>query len=352
MKLKPVFSALVLLVATFLGGQVSTGFAQGEGPRVESVFVASTRLVDGPGSLAIRTNGILHFDRYDITIPASHRVSGVSASFSVSEPTKIDTPGAFGRSVVASPVDGSTTREVMVYVPGYNTGFEESLIRAAQIGADLNVPANLVLFAWPSGNRLDRYAQDVQSAIDAETALADLLRTLARSRVSRIVLIGHSLGADLVMGALARLQASGSSVVFAKIGGIALLSPDIAVDHFRATMQQLHRDAPPVVVYLSKNDWALRLLSDITDKKVRLGSVIDPEELSDLRLSVVDVTQGGGVDLAGHFAVVTQPNVLAAINAQRHPDLIGFVNDLKRGVIAGASVTTHGRMTHILLQGL
>jgi esterase/lipase superfamily enzyme len=51
---------------------------------------------------------------------------------------------------VASRVDASPKREVLVFIHGFNTTFEYATRRAAQVAADLGFNGAPVVFSWPS----------------------------------------------------------------------------------------------------------------------------------------------------------------------------------------------------------
>jgi len=47
--------------------------------------------------------------------------------------------------------------QALVYLYGYNVGFEDAAIQAAQIGFDLKVPGATAFFRWPSKDRAGRW---------------------------------------------------------------------------------------------------------------------------------------------------------------------------------------------------
>ncbi len=341
-------AGLALAFAISFAIAVSTAAPLRAAPQtVETVYVASVRAVDGPGSLATLNAGALHFSTAEVTIPGSHRPGGLSVEMTVEPAVSFAGKAEFTQALVAH-----GTREVVVLVHGFNTGFDESVRRAGQIGADFDVPASMVLFSWPSGNRLDGYEKDLARAAEARDDLKDLLQTLARSGVSRIVMIAHSLGATLAMDTLAEMRTEGASQVFAKLGGVALMSPDMPIEDFRAAMKRLGNASDKVVAYLSKGDWALQLVADVTDKRPRLGSLADPEVLADIDMTVVDVSAVPGSDLTGHYAVGGQAGLVAAINRMEKPDFIGFARMVEAGGLAGANVERHSPLVYITLPKL
>lgn len=340
------FALLTLL--TGLGASVPTLAGQA---RIETVFVASARLVDGPGSLATRNSGDLHLVSIDVAIPATHRPGGVSSDFKTTDTTSFPSVPSFANAAARQAANQFGTREILVYVHGYNTGYDESVIRAAQIAADLDLPSSMVLFSWPAGNRLDAYGPDVERSHQASRNLEVLLRGLASSNVSRIVIMAHSLGADLATDTLARMARNGAGTLRNKLGGLVLLSPDVSMQDFVPAMRRIETLGRPVIIYASKGDWALQLLTEITDQKLRLGSITDPSLLSNLKVTLVDVSKAS-TDLIGHFPIATQPRLMALINRLKKPDLIGLVSMLKQGEWPNTVVEQFGRATYIGLPRL
>jgi esterase/lipase superfamily enzyme len=72
------------------------------------------------------------------------------------------------------------TRDVLLFVHGYNTRFEEAVYRLAQIVHDSRAPALPILFTWPSRGRLLAYTYDRESGNYSRDALEAVLQTLAK----------------------------------------------------------------------------------------------------------------------------------------------------------------------------
>lgn len=316
----------------------------------ETIYVASTRLLDGPGVLATRSDGTLHFDTNSVGIPFEHRPGRVSPDFVVKHGRTFGNKAAiFARAVLQAARSQHGTSEVMVMVPGYNTGFTEALVRMGQIEADFEFRAPIVLFAWHSANRLDAYDADIERAGEAAIGLEALLRALTAAGASRVVLVGHSLGAKLAVDAVTRVKAGGRNAVLKSLGGIVLLSPDMATEDFVGAMKQLGGTARKVSVFASHSDIALQMLRPLSDGRERLGATEDLASLKSVPLTLIDVTAAGGLGLAGHFAAMTQPRVIAAINAMKRPDLASFAELARNGGVVGAGVTQIGAMTVVVL---
>src|SRR5206468_8750059 len=55
---------------------------------------------------------------------------------------------------------GEKVRMAMVYIHGYNTGFKEAALRAAQIGFDIACTGPVAFFSWPSRGTFEDYKPD------------------------------------------------------------------------------------------------------------------------------------------------------------------------------------------------
>jgi esterase/lipase superfamily enzyme len=87
--------------------------------------------------------------------------------------------GAF-LAELASHLSGrvGSNRDVLLYVHGFNTGYDEARFRLAQIVEDGRFGGVPVLFAWPSTNNLLDYGAAKENATISRDALAKLIRQL------------------------------------------------------------------------------------------------------------------------------------------------------------------------------
>ena len=100
--------------------------------------------------------------------------------------------------------DGST---IVVFVHGYNQSYQEALFRMAQMSIDSGLNAVPILFSWPSEANIPGYVADRDGATYARDDLVDLLTMLGRIPSGHNVLVmGHSMGAWLVMESLRQLR--------------------------------------------------------------------------------------------------------------------------------------------------
>lgn len=320
-------------------------------PRTETVFVASTRAASGPGAEA------LTFAAYDVAIPPARepgdephppvlRVDRLRDFLMAGE--RRYTAAEFSQAVnaEAAAVSNGPT-EVLIFVHGFNTTFVESLVRVAQIGNDLDLPSAHVLYAWPAQDRILAYLDDTRRAAEARDGLIALLRAVAASRTQRIVLVGYSMGAAIVIDALTQMRATGLVGTFAKLD-VVLLSPDLDLIDFRERAGGIGGLPRPLVVYGSSRDLPLQMIARfVGNGRPRLGALPDPNLLADFEMTYVDVADVGHTGY-GHFAVGSAPALIAAINAMQRPDLVNFAIDTA-GAIPGATVKTYGSLAYVTL---
>lgn len=239
--------------------------------------------------------------------------------------------------------------EVLLYIHGYNTTLEASVRRLARIAHNLDVDVTPVVFTWPAMHSLLAYRHDREAAAASVDELAAALETLALGGATRIQIVAHSMGADLLMQALRRLKAA-NSVVLRRLDGVALVSPDIDPEGFLDAARALGSLPQPFTIYTCPDQCIFRLAGALLDERPRLGGRVDPQLLSHLSLTLVDPTEVSppGV-VATHFPLASSGPLTAAIKAMAEPDIAGFGPYAAAGHVASSVVTRFGRMTLVRL---
>lgn len=316
-----------------------------------TVFVASTRLVDGLGRLAAEPVEGLRYSVYTVEAPDTHRPGRLSPHFRIAgEQRLLRTSKDFSTAILEHADSAFGSDEVLVYVHGFANSFGDSLNRAAQIAIDLDIPASTVLYAWPSANRVPFYARDVDQAAASRDGLARLLRELAASSASRIVVAGHSLGARLALETLVDLARQGRhETLFRKLGGLALLAPDIAAKDFDSLLRQAPALAGKVVVYGSSRDLVLRNAPALDGVGLRVGDLRHLDRFGGAEVIVVDVGAVPDHLPLGHYPLLTSPTLIRSVNGTSRPDLIIYARALAAGALPGAEVTRRGAATLVVL---
>ena len=292
---------------------------------VEPILVATTRQpTDGPGTLAAEDLRALSFARLDISVPPDREPGTLTfpkrlppdprTDFLTVDAARFSDDAAFLAAVNAElakhrPGD----RRVFVVVHGFNTNFAEGIYRQAQMLHDFGTPALGVHYSWPSAADARLYLYDRDSAFFARDGLERLLRLLAESRAEGIVLVGHSMGAQVTLEAMRQMALVGAPGFFDKLNAVALLSPDVDVDLFRSEVAPLATMDIPWFIFVSTHDRALRAASFLRGQQARLGSLVDPEALAGLDVTVIDMSDVEGGDALNHSVVASSPVMISLV---------------------------------------
>ena len=188
-------------------------------------------------------------------------------------------------------------REALVFVHGYNTRFDESVVRFAQIVDDTGFKGVPILFSWPSRGEVSDYGYDKDSANYSRDTLDGLLAMLARDRsISGIDVIGHSMGGWLTMETLRSLAVANDQTTLNRINKVVLAAPDVDMDVFRTQVARLGPLARRMTVYVSSDDYALGMSSRLFGNKVRAGDNTDQAQFAALGITSEDISKlPGGI---------------------------------------------------------
>ncbi|MDE2362313.1 MAG: alpha/beta hydrolase [Hyphomicrobiales bacterium] len=302
-------------------GSVGGYFSRQKGdPLQVAMFVASTRK---------SADGVAAFSLQTVSVPPGHKPGEIESphfgapdprsDFAVLRSRSLD-PEAF-RAELASHISGrvGNSRDVLLYVHGFNTSLEEARFRLAQIVADGGFTGVPVLFAWKSKGELFAYESDKEAATASRDALERLISDLSHTPgVGRVQVLAHSMGAWLTMEALRENAIAGHPDLDGKLGSVMLAAPDIDLSVFRQQVARL--DASHVSVFVSHDDRALSLSSRIAGSRQRLGAM-DPSNPKDaaaidaMGVHVYDLSllrSGGWV---GHDIYANAPEAVRQIGA-------------------------------------
>ncbi|CCV06631.1 conserved exported hypothetical protein [Mesorhizobium metallidurans STM 2683] len=283
------------------------------------IFVATTRqkatkdprqVFDGDRSLTTSYASV------DVTVPKTHQVGAIERAkgsaesnpakdFTATRVTYYEGAPQFAKAVGAN----ITMRgdRALVFVHGFNNGFDDGIYRLTQIVHDTKYPGTPVLFSWASSGKTTGYIYDKESANAARDDLEATLRMLAKTRVKSIDIIAHSMGTWVTMEALRQLAITGDRDLGGKIGYVILASPDIDVDVFKKQMIRYGKPDRPFAILLSADDRALKLSSLISGDKPRVGDYGDAADLASYGVSVVDLSQTKGGDRLNHAKFADNP---------------------------------------------
>jgi esterase/lipase superfamily enzyme len=298
-------------------------------PRSVSIFVDSTRKGEGGASSEAAVANGARFSLQMIGVPPGHQPGKVErAAFGSEDPQEhftmrsrrgLDETAFFAE--LASHISGriGSNRDVLLYVHGFNTSYDEARFRLAQIVDDARFGGVAVLYTWPAAGSLLDYGAAKENATIARDALSKLLHRLSElPDIGRVHILAHSMGAWLAMEALRENAISGSPDLSGKLGDVMLAAPDIDLNVFRQQLARL--DPSHVFVLVSSNDRALSLSRTLAGDRQRLGA-LDPNNpsdrtaLEDLGVKAYDLSRES-TGLIGHGTYADAPQAVRTIAAQ------------------------------------
>ncbi len=180
--------------------------------------------------------------------------------------------------------------DALVFVHGFNTTFEEALLRNAQIVWDLQYKGASVMFSWPSQGGTLAYAYDQNSALGARERFIELLALLKRDAgIQRVHVLAHSMGNLLVLDALANHAKTADPM---KIAELIMAAPDIDQAHYRQIGGDLAKVAAGLTLYASSADKAM-IVSRSLAMAPRAGDVFGGRPVLVPGVEAIDVTAIG-----------------------------------------------------------
>lgn len=260
----------------------------------------------------------VHLGRCAVTIPRTHKIASDGSPWwhrqifgddrlRLAELDILEADQFWGgvrNAIAALSTNGG---DAIVFVHGYNVSFEGAAIRAAQIGADLNLTASMAFFSWPSKGRLLGYPADEASIEASEDQIAAFLTDFIKnSRAHRIHLIAHSMGNRGLLRAIARIVATIEEGTGKPFGQVILAAPDVDSGVFRSGYKAYDKLAERTTLYVSRRDLAVRI-SEKLHAASRIGFA--PPVAVMPGIDTINVTNAD-VTLLGHGYVGSSRSVL------------------------------------------
>lgn len=214
----------------------------------------------------------LHYGRCLVHIPSDmpfgrvaspwwHRLYSVSAWSQKMQITEVENFANDGDFItkLRSSLSETDDRSILLYIHGYNTRFESAVIRAAQIGHDLEIQGQMALFSWPSSGSPLGYIADQNRADASEACLEKYIEVLAnRAGANKINVIAHSMGNRVfsrVVDKFQNLTRRGKI----ELGVVILAAPDVDRDTFNSLASAFPSLSENTTMYVSSKDKALQL---------------------------------------------------------------------------------------------
>jgi esterase/lipase superfamily enzyme len=323
----PLMGLAIMLAAGCASAGLPGAGELADEPRTLPIFAVSTRQGDTVGSSA--AGSAPRYSLQMINVPPGHEAGKVELPsmggpdpqkhFVVASVRRLDESAFY--TELASHISGRTgaNRDILLYVHGFNTSYDEARFRLAQISADTRFGGVSVLYTWPAHGSLLDYEAAKESATIARDALGKLLLRLSEvADVGRVHILAHSMGAWLTMEALRETAISGSPDLNGKLGDVMLAAPDIDLAVFRQQLARL--DPAHFFVLVSAKDRALSLSRTLAGDRPRLGA-LDPNDpkdraaLEELGVRAYDLS-GKSIGLIGHGTYAAAPEAVRTIGAQ------------------------------------
>jgi esterase/lipase superfamily enzyme len=160
-------------------------------------------------------------------------------------------------SAAQSDLKRARSRDVMLFVHGYNVAFDDAIYRTAQLAFDLKQAGIPFLYSWPSDGRTLRYVGDKDSSVASVPSFKRFLVELSRrSGAERVHVIAHSMGNLALVQALSQLQRElGPSAPHFR--QVIMAAPDVDRRMFEGIAAEVQQSADRITLYAASNDRAL-----------------------------------------------------------------------------------------------
>ena len=253
-------------------------YKQNQGFATVRVFYGTNRAPSGeikPALFYGKARGDLQYGYLDVTVPQLHKEADLETQprwadyvFNVSElrsryvlldkvvPLAQD---AFLRALQQQ-VKSSPSRDILIFVHGFNNTFEDAARRAAQLAYDLDFDGTPMLYSWPSQGSATAYTVDEAAVGISGRKMSDFLEAVvAHSGAERIHVLAHSMGNRALIEALQTYLAKRAPQDRKRVfGQIVFTAPDVDKDYFIDAIEPLRSAADRITLYASDRDYALR----------------------------------------------------------------------------------------------
>ncbi len=185
-------------------------------------------------------------------------------------------------ALVKSRLDHSQSKDVYLYVHGFNNSFYDAVARAAILWHSISRQGIFIAYTWPAGyGGPFGYFYDRESGEFTIFHLREMIKVLVElPELERLHIIAHSRGTDVATTALRELnigyRAQGIDPHTAlKLETLMLAAPDLDLEVFqqRFWLENLGSVARRTVVYFSSEDDAIGISSWLFGSKTRLGAL-------------------------------------------------------------------------------
>ena len=228
--------------------------------------------------------------------------------------------------------------EVLVMVHGYNTNFDDSVKQAVLFKHDLYTGHQKTMkffdfkvFSWASEGNPIVYTNERMDIKYNAPPLAEFISKIIRARgQEKVNFIIHSMGNDVFLTAIERLDASGE-LKNLRFGRVILAASDVSQKHFQTAVPKLIERSRKVVQYVSARDKAIGYSKkvNIFAGGTRAGAVVLPikglevvdcEEVTDPRDRSAHSYYASSRPVLDVIAGLLQDDSAKKTPDERHPD--------------------------------
>jgi esterase/lipase superfamily enzyme len=318
------------------------------------VLVATTRergSPEDPNAFTAKRAKDLNFSALTVSIPSQHVTGEIewpdttppdpSRHFITTERQFLDADGFLEQIRARARRGGPEANDVLVFVHGYNTLYEEAVYWLAQIVHDSGFKGTAVLFAWPSMGKVPLYLADREASTYSRDYLEQALLKMSKMpEVKEINILAHSMGNWLAVETLRQASMKGHRDFNGKLSEVILASPDLDVNVFRTQLEVIGKLPRPMTVLVSGDDSALAVSTKLAGGVDRAGRVtandaraIAAAEKYDLR--IVDLTAVDDGEGNNHSKYSKSAPVIAAIGNRLKDD--GANSQAQVGVVTAVT---------------
>jgi esterase/lipase superfamily enzyme len=296
------------------------------------MLVATTRgygSVEDPKAFTVERSDNLNYAAVTVSIPKTHVPGQIewpdqlpadpSRHFVTTARERLTAPQFNDQIRSQVRQHNDTNGQVLVFVHGYNTRYEEAVYWLAQFVHDANYKGTVVLFSWPSMGKARLYLADRESSTFSRDYLEQTIRQLAALKeVKEVDILAHSMGTWLTVETLRQAKLKGDGQFGGKLGDVILAAPDLDVNVFRTQLDVIGPLRRPMTVVVSGDDKVLGLSTQLSGGIYRAGMVNtnDPRIRAAVKrynLRVIDITAVNDGDGNHHSKFSRSSAVIAAL---------------------------------------
>lgn len=243
------------------------------------------------------TKDRIHVGRCEVWIPKTHRRGELKSpwyrpeSILRSDELRL-TDMTLLESVVdsiRSAIEQDATTNHLLFIHGFNSSFNEAILRAAQIGFDLGIDGATIAFSWPSRRLfsvIPRYVGDGEVISGSEQALVQLTEQL-EGLEGKLNVIAHSMGNRALIRVWESMFKSVNQMPTLEVGQVVFAAPDVFQAAFKNCTEGIDEFCERATVYANRRDYALglsRLLSQ-TNRAGLLPPVMSLDQIETVEVS-------------------------------------------------------------------